>query len=135
MECVPVRLQREPSDWSRCRLSMVERFWIFHRLALLPIRRCYTTVVDRSINVTSKEICCSAGCFTDLSHIPQVAYGVSEIRGVGFEVGSRSVLGLIFADVKNKDSVSLFQKVMGETSTDTLNCSRLRGSILNLEAL
>ena len=61
--------------------------------------------------------------FTDLSHIPPIAYGVSEIRGVGFEVDSGSVLELIFVDVKNKDSVSLLQKVTGETSTDTLSCT------------
>jgi hypothetical protein len=129
---MPVRLQREPSNWSRCRLSIGRAF---PDLALLLIRRYYTTIVDQSTNVTSKEICCFADCFTDLSHIPQIAYGVSEIRGVGFGVDSGSVLELIFVDVKNKDLMSLLQKVMGEASADTLSCNRLRGSVLNLKAI
>jgi hypothetical protein len=58
-----------------------------------------------------------------LIHIPQIAYGVSEIRGVGFEVDSGSVLELTFVDVKNEGSVSLLQKVTGEASTDNLSCA------------
>lgn len=100
---MPVRLQREPSGG----FPLVERFWTFHRLAVLPIRRCCTTTVDQSINVASKEICRFADCFADLSHIPQIAYGVSEARGVGFEVDGGGVLGLTIVDFKSESLMSL----------------------------
>ena len=57
--------------------------------------------------MTSKEICRFADFFADLSHISQIVYGISELRGVGFEVDSGSVLGLTIVDFKSEGLVSL----------------------------